>query len=200
MGRLGLTRVPAEEQLKYGVRLATHGNECLFDAQTDFLPNPTFFPHFVKPHSFISQITAVLTDLDMLGVMRIEWGPGAATHKPNGEIFLDLDCIVVPKCIWSSWLPPQQCTSRAENYLRRLVIPGSQPFTQNQQDWNRKSELAACRTSDSPLQVVKSMWHILPPLAVRGPIQGVATSPTSIFLWEGYLRGPLRAHPLVKVR
>ena len=57
-------------------------------------------------------------------------------------------------------------------------------------------------TSGGPLQIVESMWDILPPLAVRGLIQGDATTPYIylVFLWEGHLHGPLRVHPLVKVR
>lgn len=122
-----------EVLLKNEVRSDTPGNACLFDAQPDL-------PHLFNPHFFTSQITAALTDLGMLEEVRIEWGPGAALHKPNGEISLDLDCIVVLKRMWSSWPSPSQHTRRAEDYLRCLAIPRSQPFTRTQQDWNWKNE------------------------------------------------------------
>jgi len=142
-----------------------------------------------------------MADLGMLEEVRIEWGPGAAIHKPNTEISLDLDCILVPKRIWPSWPSPLQRTRRANNYLRRLAIPGSQPFARTQQDWNWKNQLAPWMNSGEPMQAVESIWNILPSLAVWGLIQGDATTLYIYlgFLWEGHLNGPLRVQSLMKV-
>ena len=150
----------------------------------------------------------------MLNERCIVWGPGAVMLRPNGEVSLDCECILVPKRIWSSWPLPPKRTSLAENYLRRLTVQGSQPFVQNHPNWNWKNELAnymagamhdwqeeqAANRQDC--HKVASMWEILPPLTVQGPMQdGVATPYVYLmFLWEGYLHGPLRAHPMIKVR
>jgi|AntRauMFilla1563_2_1112583.scaffolds.fasta_scaffold112749_1 hypothetical protein len=86
-------RTGNEIQLQNDVRSSTLGNACLFDAQPRSCLDSTLYPHLVNSHSFTFQITAALTGLGTLGETRIEWGPGAVTHQPNGEISLDLDCI-----------------------------------------------------------------------------------------------------------
>ena len=95
-------------------------------------PNPTFFPHFISSHHFASHLTEALADLGMLDERCIVWGPGAVMLRPNGEVSLDCECIIVPKRIWSSWPLPPKRTSLAESYLRRLTVQGSQLFVQNQ--------------------------------------------------------------------
>ena len=118
-----------------------------------------------------------LTGLGMLGETRIEWGPGAVTQQPNGEISLDLDCILVPQHVRSLWLVPPHRTSQVEKYMQRQLTIGSQPFAQTQPDWTWKNEMAAWMTLNGPLKLVEAMWHILAPLAVKGPILGASTTP-----------------------
>ena len=125
----------------------------------------------------------------MLGEMRIEWGPGAVTHQPNGEISLGLNCILVPKHVWSSWPLPPQRTSQAERYVQRLATTGSQPFAQNQPDWTWKKEIAIWMTLNGPLKLVEPMWYTLAPLAVRGPILGASTTLNSVYLLIFFVGG-----------
>ena len=149
-----------------------------------------------------SQLQVALTDLGMEREKVIYWGPEATVRRPDGSLGLDFDRILIPERIQTQWHQREHHSVRAQEFLLRRQLAGSQPYQQGSDHWTWRTELRDWTHSTGREPPMIDRWDDKPPLigyAQAPSILAVDPFISLYVIWRKGLYGPLRARPWVKV-